>query len=190
MIQSGSGATTVGVVLALMCLSCSSSTKNEGGGGSGTADIACASGTNDQVYSPSMVGCDGARTQCDAQQLCGPGWHLCTYPEYLSQGGVITVPTKPRWIAACVVEYGALAPMCPSVAVCEQCSSTNKTPETLTWDCSGAERDQVGGEALGLTSATDSIPRRPGCAEAECSYVRVEPGYLAEFGAMCCLGPP
>lgn len=55
------------------------------------APAACADGTSEQVYSSSMVGCNGtATTPTEAQLLCGSTSHLCTLDEYLARGGSTT----------------------------------------------------------------------------------------------------
>lgn len=69
-------------------------------GGGGTAS--CADGTNDQVYSTSMVGCNGTVPYSSASTLCGNGLHICSVQEYINRGGNTTASNWIRWLSTSV----------------------------------------------------------------------------------------
>ncbi len=66
----------------------------------------CADGTNDQVYSSTMIGCNAGPADgwivnfSQAAQLCASAAHVCTIDDYLSFGGRTTPSNNNlRWLA-------------------------------------------------------------------------------------------
>jgi len=59
----------------------------------------CADGSNDDIYTEYVVGCNGVVSLGDASSLCSPGWHVCSLEEYLTNGGDTQKPTATRWIS-------------------------------------------------------------------------------------------
>lgn len=79
---------------------CSNSTSTPIASTSPTPSIAaCADGTNDQVYSTSMVGCNGSVNWTNKGALCTAGSHVCSFAEYAARGGSTTQPTQTRWLS-------------------------------------------------------------------------------------------
>lgn len=165
-----------------------------GGGGStggvaGADPNACADGSVEQTYAEDMVGCDGAANQCLAEQLCGSGWHLCPYSEYVVRGGANTKALSERWLRSCIREAGASGADCPSETVCGDCVGGGATIGIpLTWSCTdGGVVDELAFTEIGLTSSPQSPTRKPGCPEAACGYVLLTTSTVVEdLGATCC----
>ena len=156
------------------------------GGSGGAVAGGCADGTDDQLYAPDMVGCDGQNDQCTAQSLCASGWHLCTYGEYALRGGKTVAPTGSRWLRSCVRDYSQVdATTCPSTQTCTPCSTTTNPAKPTTWDCNGAVLEQLQGTAMGVMADDDGLLRKPGCDKVECTYSKVIESNN-QFGATCC----
>jgi hypothetical protein len=194
------------LALSLLASACSSQSTNDtstggsggsGGGSGGSASggvagadpAACADGSVEQTYGADMVGCDGGANQCLAEQLCGTGWHLCPYSEYVARGGAEFKATSERWLRACVREAGDDTAMCPSEVICQSCQGgAAQIAIPLTWACdTGSAQAPVEFTAMGLTTSPQSPKLAPGCPEAECSYVLLTGSQTVEdLGATCC----
>jgi hypothetical protein len=132
-----------------------------------------------------MVGCDGAKNQCDAGHLCGEGWHLCTLAEYVQHGGGMTVATAYRWLKGCVRENcGNIH--APTTDVCPACESGTTTAQPVAWDCSNVQVDMDALCWVGIASETNAMKKRSiGDAAAPCAFVS-QYGADAATGAVCC----
>ncbi|MBE7482725.1 MAG: hypothetical protein HS104_22455 [Polyangiaceae bacterium] len=165
---------------------CSSTSTNEGGPNSSSG---CADGSVEQAYgdSPIMVGCAGNVNQCNAETLCSPGWHLCTYAEYVARGGANEKATSQRWLAGCVRALGSSAASCPSddESVCgSSCASGSAEKVDVRFSCDAGAPGASDQANLGLLSSITQM--RPGCVSADCSYAEVMPASAKNFGATCC----
>lgn len=163
-----------------------------GGAGGTVATAACADGTDDQVYGADMVGCDGASNQCLAETLCAAGWHLCPFSEYVVRGGKTTKASAERWLRSCVRESADAKGKCPGELVCaNDCATSTLVTAPLSWDCAGKVLESPPETGIGVTTSPTSPLMRPGCATAECAYVRLTAAsYGANtgdpVGATCC----
>ncbi|TAK04903.1 hypothetical protein EPO33_02800 [Patescibacteria group bacterium] len=130
-----------------------------------------------------MVGCDGARTQCEAEELCAPGWRLCTFAAYRTRGGTTMPATARRWLAGCVRE------MCgdvtgPGTAVCASCATGTGTTLELSYQCGSGEPARSEDDCnVGIAAAPDDwhlVSR-----SLECIMASAEPASDLG-GATCC----
>ena len=145
--------------------------------------MGCADGTVEQEYSAKMHGCDGEKTQCDAESLCASGWHLCTMSEYVSRGGATTPASVRRWIASCI-RTGCGAPTYPTDEICGGvCENAMGSMPDMVWDCSGSLADTESNCAVGLVSHGGTL--RLGSQASACVYAR-QLGTNGAVGAVCC----
>lgn len=115
----------------------------------------CQDGSNDQVFSSSMVGCDtplaNLYTLNQAAEACVSGTHICSLEEYMAQGGKTTFSSQRRWLSSTAGE-GFL---CPSnLCILDKCAVSppsskyplhavsNKTGYAAS--CSQLNNDNVG----------------------------------------------
>jgi hypothetical protein len=145
----------------------------------------CADGTDDQVYRADMVGCDGSLSQCEAETLCSPEWHLCTYAEYVARGGSETRATENRWLRACIRETGVTTTTCPTDLICNTCGTSSLPSNPATWDCAGNVLESAAGSAIGVLSGKVTPERKPGCPDTDCSYASVSEAFTP-LGGNCC----
>jgi hypothetical protein len=158
---------------------------SSGGSGNVSNGKGCADGTEDFVFDANMVGCDGEQPQCDAEQLCGVGWHLCPFEEWVEHGGDSTPSDKFRWLRSCVREATDSAASCPSSAACQQCTSTSAGLTDVVWDCGGAVLHSGDVGPIGVMASDSPAPARVGCTEATCAFVNTNLTSDA-VGAVCC----
>ncbi len=145
----------------------------------------CADDSVEQAYpSGDMVGCDGAATQCEAETLCAPGWHLCTFLEHATHGGDATPATAMRWLAACVRLDNCSATGGVSGALCGDCSVEIGPNRSFGGACAGGRRIETDACPAGVAAATDPVPTlfdsTPTCTHADVA------GTDRLLGATCC----
>lgn len=185
------------LVVAAASASCSSSSKNPGedggAGGSGAAGAGgseagdpsgCADGTLEQTYAPNMVGCDGEKNQCEAELLCGTGWHLCPLSEFAERGGDKTIANGLRWLRSCIRDYDDNTVTCPTEIACNVCTSSSAPLAPVSWDCDGNQLESHDVAPLGVVTSSAPSPRRVGCTNT-CAYVDWDEAPAA-IGAVCC----
>lgn len=167
--------------------------------------MGCCDGTIDQIYLDpflvnGMVGCRGTETQCTAETLCAPSWHLCTPQEFADRGGQSVIPIFQVWIAGCARHA--------------DCSTITPVPMSGGWIwevepniCDGTCAERIGGTALpadrewGFTCMAPIVTLRDlDCAlgvvgtgprqytigsSGPCAYNQVQSAFGRE-GAACC----
>lgn len=146
----------------------------------------CADGTVEQTYAAAMdmVGCDGAETQCAAEALCAPGWHLCTWAVFRSRGGDATPATASRWLAGCLRMACGSSPVGPGSAACTACDPGVGAPLELSYSCDAAERARPE-IACNVGVAAAAMPWHLVSRSLECAMAGAEPAHRL-FGATCC----
>ena len=159
----------------------------DAGTDAGPPPIACADGTEDEVYPGGrMVGCNGAADQCTAETLCGAGWHLCTYSELVARGGDTQMPLVDRWIASCVRDAPSCAPApAPADTVCSSCVRTTPGTVTVAQLCGASGPGTVSSLSCPVGVATAAATQAQLLAEPVCLWVRPRTT-TALIGATCC----
>lgn len=157
----------------------------DAGGDAGPPE-GCADGTIDQTYAASsdMVGCDGAATQCEAEALCAPGWHLCSPAAYRVRGGSDTPATAGRWLAGCLRSACGSEPIGPGTAICTSCAAGIGTALELSFTCDAAERARPE-VACNVGAAASADPWHLVSRSLECLMASAEPAQTL-LGATCC----
>lgn len=161
--------------------------------------IGCCDGTNDQIFLEpfdpvrGMVGCRGSETQCTAEELCAPGWHLCTYPEFANRGGSAVLPLFQVWLAGCArhADCSPIAPVPPSTlwevedAICDgMCSRTGGMSLEVGVSCMPPTVPVTDNDCpLGVVASGPRINTLG--SSGLCSYVSVQ-GTQNPEGAACC----
>lgn len=169
--------------------------EDAGSGDSGMEDAGtsegCASGFTRTVgVDGAIVACTGpadAVNQCDAQALCGAGWHMCTATEYRAQYAAMEPPAVDMsnlWLASCVRD-GA-DPQAPSDGVCSECTSTATGGDVnLAFSCVNAVR--ISSESLYVGVRAGAACTFVGTEEAgNDAYWSVELASTQLGGAFCC----
>jgi hypothetical protein len=159
------------------------------------ADVAagpCAAGyTAHEEVEGAVVACEGeadALNQCDAEDACGDGWHLCTATEYRTHfqaSEPTSVADATYWLASCVRD-GA-DPTAPSDMVCSDCTGTQTGADAeVSFSCVNAltiETDQL---YVGLRAG--SACTFAGVDEAgNDAFWNAQPSNALQAGAFCCI---
>ena len=133
---------------------------------------------------------------CNAADLCGEGWHLCTPSEYdrrssghFQSGGI-------GWLDGCIRENGVLLDPAPRDGMCADCDDTSPGPTTWSYGCGDFDTYSYSVQnraTVGIASGTIfAVHFGPRPSIGECSrwlpVPTVNPGraYGVELGAVCC----
>ncbi len=128
----------------------------------------------------------GGKTQCEAGDACGAGWHFCSGSEYLSRGGR-TVPMDSSiiyaWIGACVRDKTNQLTDAP----CSKCDTEVGLPPGMIYYCDGGD---VGpgmiDDTIGAT-ANSQCYRIGENTQAAAGYWAINwSGHLAAY-TLCCI---
>jgi len=151
-------------------------------------NVGCNDGDVEQIYADDMVGCDGFRTHCEAEQLCSQEWHLCPFDEYVARGGDTVKPKKNYWLRSCVYTGDAGTLSCPTQYVCDACFNNQVVPTyDVTFACgdAGTGIDTATATRMGVAANPQTPERRVGCLKSACAFARAEVPSV-KFGAVCC----
>jgi hypothetical protein len=140
-----------------------------------------------QTYAANMVRCWQAsgKTQCQAKNLCGPTWHLCTAAEFLGAGGQTKASTGQGWLASCVRD--GLDVQAPTGAICSSCNAGGPNiDQDFIWDCMGNTVSTAPYDYLGVYASGELY--RVGTSTTPCAYWSAGVSAAGLQGAICC-GP-
>jgi hypothetical protein len=117
----------------------------------------CQNGMPSFLYPGGMAICENpvssvGYNQCNAVNLCGALWHLCTQSEFLLRGGKTTPTSYEAWIAGCIRSGNNVSP--PSDGLCGGSCNMGGSATTIpvAWRCDSGASVPSGEKNLGLKS--------------------------------------